>query len=164
MYCTCTLYLCKYMFMYNHTVHTCTCSLSMCNNLLDLRHSVHTLFCSLVIVEHRYSCIFIFCIIIYQQLCLSIQWWTSQEWMRMRMMQMMTLFQRKVHTGCMYCTCTADDNNNKYVHLSSQTLICGSLLGLRLTKFTSHINYSIAYPKPQNNRVLLGYCSHFLTK
>ena len=29
-------------------------------------------------------------------------------------------------------------------------------------KITSdHINYSIAYPKPQDERVLLGYCSHF---
>ena len=39
----------------------------------------------------------------------------------------------------------------------------GLLLGLRLAKFTSHINYSISYPKPQNKRVLLGYCSHFVS-
>ena len=26
-----------------------------------------------------------------------------------------------------------------------------------------HINYSIAYPKPWNKRVLLGYCSHFMS-
>ena len=29
--------------------------------------------------------------------------------------------------------------------------------------YKSHINYSIAYPKPQNTRVLLGYCSHFVS-
>ena len=29
--------------------------------------------------------------------------------------------------------------------------------------YKSHINYSIAYPKPQNKRVLLGYCSHFVS-
>ena len=33
------------------------------------------------------------------------------------------------------------------------------------TLHTSHtcINYSIAYPKPQNKRVLLGYCWHFVS-
>ena len=29
--------------------------------------------------------------------------------------------------------------------------------------YKSHINYSIAYPKPQNKRALLGYCSHFVS-
>ena len=29
--------------------------------------------------------------------------------------------------------------------------------------YKSHINYSIAYPKPQNKKVLLGDCSHFMS-
>ena len=39
----------------------------------------------------------------------------------------------------------------------------GLLLGLRLTKLQVTVNYSIAYPKPRNKRVLLGYCSHFVS-